>query len=81
MLALLRTLVKFLFSQIQTSTYLSPDELLKGELDESLDRVKVAITALEQFYATYDLFKSKIHTYFEVRHIIICNSFLSQITG
>lgn len=53
-------------TEFQTSAYLSPDELLKGELDESLERVKVAIATIEEFYATYDMYKAKIHTYFEV---------------
>ena len=46
--------------------YLSPDDILKGELDESVTRVQDALKMLHAFRDCYEQHKAKLETYFEV---------------
>ncbi|CAK8695850.1 unnamed protein product [Clavelina lepadiformis] len=62
-IVLLREMCNFLIDM--TCNYLSPEDILKGELDESVERVKIALKVLHAFRATFDHHKSIIDTFFE----------------
>ncbi|XP_039265498.2 dynein beta chain, ciliary-like [Styela clava] len=62
-IVLLREICNF-FIEI-TCTYLSPEELMKGELDESLERVGIAISVLQQFRDSYNHYRVNIDKYFK----------------
>uniref|UniRef100_A0A4X2JZH0 AAA+ ATPase domain-containing protein n=1 Tax=Vombatus ursinus TaxID=29139 RepID=A0A4X2JZH0_VOMUR len=51
----------------QAVTYLSQDELLKGEVEESLERVQVAISTLKTFKNTFFNYRERLASYF-TRH-------------
>uniref|UniRef100_A0A4X2M255 AAA+ ATPase domain-containing protein n=1 Tax=Vombatus ursinus TaxID=29139 RepID=A0A4X2M255_VOMUR len=51
----------------QVFTYLSQDELLKGEVEESLERVQVAISTLKTFKNTFFNYRERLASYF-TRH-------------
>ena len=47
-----------------TKTYLDPDNILKGELDEAYDQVKIAVQVLTDFKRLYFEYCEKLPTYF-----------------
>lgn len=52
---------------IQTCLYLSPEDILKGELDESVDKVAIAIKVLKAFRDCYDYQRTHMASYFKVK--------------
>ncbi|XP_044534788.1 dynein axonemal heavy chain 11 [Gracilinanus agilis] len=51
----------------QAVTYLSPDELMKGEVEESLERVQVAISVLKTFKNSFFSYREELARYFTRR--------------
>ena len=49
----------------QTRNFLEPTELFKGEPEETLDKVKVALKIVKAFKNCYEEHKGKLATYFK----------------
>ncbi|NXY74435.1 DYH9 protein, partial [Glareola pratincola] len=49
----------------QALVYLSPEDLLKGEMEESLGKVQLVLSILNAFKEAYEERREKLHTYYE----------------
>ncbi|NXL65574.1 DYH9 protein, partial [Chordeiles acutipennis] len=49
----------------QALVYLSPEDLLKGEMEESLNKVHMVLGILNAFKGAFEERKEKLHTYYE----------------
>ncbi|KAM6343872.1 dynein axonemal heavy chain 9 isoform 1-T1 [Alca torda] len=49
----------------QALVYLSPEDLLKGEMEESLGKVQLVLGILNAFKEAYEERREKLHTYYE----------------
>uniref|UniRef100_H2ZKA8 AAA+ ATPase domain-containing protein n=1 Tax=Ciona savignyi TaxID=51511 RepID=H2ZKA8_CIOSA len=62
-IVLLREMCNFLIEV--TCNFLSPEDILKGEVDESVEKVAAALKVLHAFRASFDDYKGKIDTFYE----------------
>lgn len=56
-------LTHFLFSQHQSRVYLVPEEVLRGEVSESLMKVQTTLEILELFKSTYEERRANLNQY------------------
>ena len=49
----------------QALVYLSPEDLLKGEMEESLGKVQMVLGILNTFKGAFEERREKLHTYYE----------------
>uniref|UniRef100_A0A8B9E0C3 DYH9 protein n=1 Tax=Anser cygnoides TaxID=8845 RepID=A0A8B9E0C3_ANSCY len=49
----------------QALVYLSPEDLLKGEMEESLGKVQMVLSILNAFKGAFEDRREKLHTYYE----------------
>lgn len=49
----------------QALAYLSPEDLLKGEIEESLGKVQMVLSILNAFKGAFEDRREKLHTYYE----------------
>uniref|UniRef100_A0A8B9TAI3 Dynein heavy chain 9, axonemal n=1 Tax=Anas platyrhynchos TaxID=8839 RepID=A0A8B9TAI3_ANAPL len=49
----------------QALAYLSPEDLLKGEMEESLGKVQMVLSILNAFKGAFEDRREKLHTYYE----------------
>jgi len=49
----------------QALVYLSPEDLLKGEMEESLGKVQMVLGILNAFKGAFEERREKLHTYYE----------------
>uniref|UniRef100_A0A493TYR8 Dynein heavy chain tail domain-containing protein n=1 Tax=Anas platyrhynchos platyrhynchos TaxID=8840 RepID=A0A493TYR8_ANAPP len=49
----------------QALAYLSPEDLLKGEMEESLGKVQMVLSILNDFKGAFEDRREKLHTYYE----------------
>ena len=49
----------------QALVYLSPEDLLKGEMEESLGKVQTVLSILNAFKGAFEDRREKLHTYYE----------------
>ena len=49
----------------RATEYLEPIELFKGEIEESIEKIRKTQVTLELYQKTYDTYKSKVLTYFK----------------
>ncbi|XP_064323504.1 dynein axonemal heavy chain 9 [Phalacrocorax carbo] len=49
----------------QALVYLSPEDLLKGEMEESLGKVQMVLTILNSFKGMFEERREQLHTYYE----------------
>ncbi|KFQ91060.1 Dynein heavy chain 9, axonemal, partial [Nipponia nippon] len=49
----------------QALVYLSPEDLLKGEMEESLGKVQMVLSILNAFKGAFEERREKLHTYYE----------------
>ena len=68
---LLQEIGNFLIELVKT--YLDPDNILKGELDEAYDQIKIAQKVLADFKRLYFEYSEKLPTYFKAE-MADCNS-------
>lgn len=54
----------FLLTKSQARRYLSPEELLKGETEDSLEKVQVAISVLKTFRNSFFKYRKGLSSYF-----------------
>lgn len=50
---------------LQALVYLSPEDLLKGEMEESLGKVQMVLGILNGFKEAFEERREKLHTYYE----------------
>lgn len=49
----------------QALVYLSPEDLLKGDMEESLGKVRMVLGILNTFKEAFEERREKLHTYYE----------------
>lgn len=49
----------------RASEFMEPIELFKGELDESMEKIRVTVNTLETYRKTHDTYKNKVLSYFK----------------
>jgi len=60
---------------------LSPDDILKGEVDESVEKVKIALKVLHAFRKSFNHHKSIIETYFKVNFLLFMLIYMFYCMG
>jgi len=50
---------------LQASTFLEPNELFKGEIEETIDKVRKACDVLKGFKEEYEVHRKKLSEYFK----------------
>lgn len=49
----------------QALVYLSPEDLLKGEMEESMGKVQMVLSVLNGFKETFEDRREELHTYYK----------------